>query len=257
MRGMSDRSATALLAIVIGMTSLTCLCYLAIFLVPNVALNPFPPEDATAWALAAQATLQPVAQVDSTPTPGPSPTSIFGPTWTPTITPIPTDTPTPTVTRTPTPTATDTPTPTNFPTRTPTNTPTATNTAPPPPPTATPLPLYRIIRQQGVPNCDVLRITGVLYDSDGLPLQGITMQVGEVDVPGSVFNTAPSDGNGRYIWDFGGPTDRKQLWFAVPLENGQPATDRFTFQTDPVDSCEFDAAVQIMNVDWRRRATTN
>jgi hypothetical protein len=101
-----------------------------------------------------------------------------------------------------------------------------------------------------------MRVTGVVFDSSGLPLGGVVFQVGEVDIPGSVFNTAPSDANGRYIWDFGGPQDRKQTWFVQPLENGQPApgVSRVVFQTDPVGVCEFDEAIQIMNMDWRRRA---
>lgn len=248
---MSERVATALLAVVIGLTSLTCLCYLAIFLVPEVPFNPYPPSHATAWA----ATANPVIVTGPTEPASAPPTSIFGPTWTPTITPIPTDTPTPTETRTPTPTATNTPTSTPFPTRTPTNTATPTVTNTPLPPTATPLPPYRILSQRGEPNCEVLRVTGIVYGPDGLPLSGVTMQVGELNVPGSRFNTAPTDANGRYIWDFGGPTDREQVWFVVPLENGQPAVEQFTFQTDPARACDFDNAVQIMNLDWQRRAS--
>jgi len=250
MGGMSDKAATVLIIIFIGATLLMCLCYAAIFVQPEIIFNPYRPSDAATrismTLIASQPTL---AMPQGTPT-----EPFFEPTWTPTVTPTPSATATPTETRTPTPTSSPTPTPTQFPTRTPL--PTSTNTPPPPPPpTDTPAPpLYSPSNIRTEANCDVVRIMGRVFDSQGLPLGGVTMQVGEVGVTGSVFSTSPSDANGRYVWDFGAPNDATHTWFVVPLENGQPAVNRFEFQTDHIDTCEILASVQIVSVDWRRRA---
>ncbi len=243
---MSKKSATLFLVIVIGMTLLACLFIAALFVVPEAPFNPYPPSKATARVAAAMQAAAPkfVAKVPTS-----TPTSLFPPTWTPTVTLTPSLTPTPTETRTPTPTATPTFTPTPFPTRTPTATATRT---PRPPATPTPLPLYRVTNLQSENNCDVVRVIGVVRDVNGLPLAGVTLQVGEVGVAGSVFNTSPSDANGRYVFDFAAPDSNSHRWFVVPLENGQPAVQRYEWQTDPKGTCKNSAAVQIMHVDWQK-----
>ncbi len=80
----------ATLIVVVG-TAIVCMCYLLIFLNPQIALNPLKP-------------------------PLPTPTLVAGlpATWTPTVT----STPSPTATPSMTPTVTDTPTPTRIPTKT-------------------------------------------------------------------------------------------------------------------------------------------
>jgi hypothetical protein len=233
---------------VTGATLLVCLCYTEIFVQPDILLNPYPPHDATLRAEIALSTLQPVFHI-----PTGTPTSIFGPTWTPTITPTPSATATATETRTPTPTSSPTSTSTSFPTRTPT----ATNTPlPPPPPTPTATeapPLYVVARRTTEPNCDVIRIKGQVFNADGLPRPGVVMQVGEVNVANSRFNTTPTDANGRYVFDFAAPNKDPHTWFVVPLENGQPAVDEVHFTTDPGGVCEYTTSVQIVTIDWRRR----
>ncbi|RME46887.1 MAG: hypothetical protein D6796_08440, partial [Caldilineae bacterium] len=90
MRGMSDKTATVLLILVLGGTMLLCLCYLAIFVVPEAPFNPYPPSYATARiqaTLQARAPVAPPSVTEATPTP----TSLFGPTWTPSVTPTPTN----------------------------------------------------------------------------------------------------------------------------------------------------------------------
>lgn len=270
MSRISDKVATILLIFVLGITILSLLCFAAIFIEPEVPLNPYPPSHATVRAIHTVQAMLAQNVIEIPPTPTPSPTSIFGPTWTPTITPIPSDTATPTETRTPTPTYTSTPTGTPFPTKTPTPTNTFTPLPPTPLPTSTPLPPYRVAGQRTEPNCFVLRVRGRVLDANNLPLQGVSLQVGEVNVPGSVFDIT-TDANGRYVFDFGGPTDRDQSWFVVPRENGRNAADKpFVWQTDAnftveedndddgidnsLDKCEFSDSVQIMTVDWRRRA---
>jgi hypothetical protein len=130
-RGLSDRSAVILTLITLFVTMTLCLCYAAVFVSPEISLNPFPPsgEDddgsrgsAVAAGPSSGLPSPVVIEVSGSPT--------FPPTWTPTATATSTSTPTPSFTPTPTftSTPTDTPTPTN----------TATGT--PPPPTGTPLP---------------------------------------------------------------------------------------------------------------------
>ncbi|MCI0528048.1 MAG: hypothetical protein L0Y56_11485, partial [Nitrospira sp.] len=116
-----DRIVTVLAAMVIGLTLLTLICFITLFLAPNLPFNPLSPERATASAATRQAQT-PIEQ--ATPTPPPT----YPPTWTPT----------PTFTPGPTKTTTDTRTPTPTDTSTPTDTPTSTRTSTPLPPTSTP-----------------------------------------------------------------------------------------------------------------------
>ena len=269
---MNDKTATASLALVLGLTMLTCLCYTAILVVPENPLNPYPPSHATARAEAIFLANNPAPAIVPD-TPAAEGTSIFQATWTPTITPIPSETPTPTETRTPTSTATETSTSTPFPSPTPTETATPLPPTFTPFPTSTPPPMFRVSSQRGEPNCLVLRIKGRVLDSSNLPLQGVTLQVGELNIPNSAFNVV-TDANGRYIFDFGGPGEESKTWFVLPLSNGSPAGERFTWQTDAnvklrtgdgdngetlepgqaEYTCDLDDSVQIMEVDWRRRS---
>lgn len=73
------------------------LCYLTIFVNPQIAFNPFKPS-AFKLPTATPAAVAAVTQVPPTSTPPPS----YPPTWTPTATPIPTRTNTPRPTATPT-----------------------------------------------------------------------------------------------------------------------------------------------------------
>jgi hypothetical protein len=66
---------------VTGATLLMCLCYAAIFVQPDILLNPYPPRDATLRAEVALSTLQPSFNISTA-----TPTSIFGPTRTATAT---------------------------------------------------------------------------------------------------------------------------------------------------------------------------
>ncbi len=95
---------------------------------------------------------------------------------------------------------------------------------------------------------------GKVFNSSGVPVSGVVMQVGESGVLGSAFTTAPTDANGRYVWDFGAPDDNSHTWFVVPLDNGALSVTPFEFTTDHIDTCEHVSSVQIVSVDWRRRA---
>jgi hypothetical protein len=83
-----NRLALALLVL----TPLLLLCYLLIFLVPGLPINPFKPYEAAVATFAPTPTLQPTYTRTPTPTPTNTPTNTPRPTFTrtPTVTPSPT-----------------------------------------------------------------------------------------------------------------------------------------------------------------------
>jgi hypothetical protein len=107
------------------LTSIVLACYLLIFLIPTLPLNPFPPYVQALATFAPTLTPQPTVTRTATPTDTSTPTSTPRPTWTPTLTLTPrptldlktTGTPRGSVlaTRTSTPTATPTAGPTKSP----------------------------------------------------------------------------------------------------------------------------------------------
>ncbi|MEW5958678.1 MAG: hypothetical protein AB1801_13180 [Chloroflexota bacterium] len=226
-----NRLTTVLMAMVLGMTILSCLCYVTIFVQPNIPFNPLSPNRATIVAETALA-----AQISSVP--GPifaTPDQSYPPTWTTTPTNTPGPTKTPTDTRTPTPSRTATPTPTPTPTKTFTPTPI------PPPPTATRTPTpfpYFVSSHSSENNCADIGLKGVVNDIDGLPKSSVQIQYGEVGVAGSRF-TASSDAGGRYgalLLPGSNKSAAKEshTWYAYVVENGQQASDEFKFITDPI-----------------------
>lgn len=251
---MSERGATVLLTLVLGLTALVIVCYAAIFIQPNLPINPFSPAQATRRAELSQPPAVGVQPPTSTPD------QSYPPTWTPTATSTPEPTRTPTETRTPTATKPPTSTPTLIPSRTPTPRPTNT----PLPATNTPLPPpFSVASHSGEPNCSIVGVKGVVSDAQGLPMSGVQLQVGEVGVAGSLF-TVTTDANGRYAFNFLGTTKKQHTWFVVPLENGQPGADRFQWVSDPnLDDdddddeggglCNNADAIMVKTVNWRRR----
>ena len=99
--GLSTRLAVILTLVTLFATMALCMCYISIFVSPELPLNPFPPRGAVDQG-AAVVDLDPsanqpalvVIDVNGSPT--------FPPTWTPTATSTSTSTPTPTFTSTPT-----------------------------------------------------------------------------------------------------------------------------------------------------------
>ena len=279
MANLDNRLTIILMSMFLGMTMLACLCYATIFVQPDIPFNPLSPQKATEIALA---------------NPPVGPTVIFAtptlvqeypPTWTPSPTRTPGPTKTPTDTRTPTPTRTSTAT------RTPTPTDTSTPVPPPPPPTVTPTPTpfpYIVSSHSGRNNCADIGLDGLVNGPDGLPVQGVQIQYGEVGVAGSRF-VATTDNNGRYgALLLPGSNRRAALvphnWYAYVLESGQPASKEFRFTTDPIfadnpdrcnvddsnsnnanasgnsnlpagcilDPCKNSGSVQIKTINWQR-----
>lgn len=106
-KGMGGLQAVSVLFLVL--TVLVLLCYLTIFINPQIPFNPFKPA-----ALVLPTPTGAIGMVTATPTTVPTSTrQPFPPTWTPTATPIPTMTPTwtPTLPPTWTPAPTSTPKP--------------------------------------------------------------------------------------------------------------------------------------------------
>lgn len=170
-----DRLFNSLTLLMLALTMLTLICYIAIALNPYLPINPFPPAPQ-------------MAVVTNTPTATPL---VLPATWTPT--PIPTITPTPPATFTATPSATPTPSPTATPIP-----PTETAT---PRVTRSPYPFtYEISYETPYYGCNWMGIAGVVQDIDGNALTGYPIHVwgGGIDV---VVNSGDKQMYGDSGWE--------------------------------------------------------
>ncbi len=226
-----DRTLEIATVIVVVIIALVILCYLAIFINPQVFFNP----------------LKPSKGPEATPTP------LFEPTWTPSPTPTATDTATPTATWTPSPTPTNTPTPlpptpTPTDTATPTPIPTKTRRPPPPKPTATPTPFpYEYIIAEAGPDCQRTWVWGYVVDANGIGEAGVQVRVGNIEGwRGDVW----TDANGRYEATFAWEPKAGQ-WFVRVFKGGQPRSMQFWFRSG--GGCEGPYSLQQFHVDWQHR----
>lgn len=276
---LDNRWTTVLLALTMGLTLLSVLCYATIFIQPNVPFNPLSPSRATEVALRNPPPLSTQVVIVATPD------QSYPATWTPTPTRTPGPTKTATDTRTPTPTKT--PSPTLTPTPTDTNTPLPPTRPPTPTATATPFG-YFVSSHSSENNCADIGLKGVVNGPDGLPKAGVQIQYGELGVVGSMF-TARTDGNGRYgaLLLPGSnkvATSSSHNWFAYVVDNGQRASEEFKFTTDPIyaannpkhcrdlsgpeedindsdrngcipDPCKSEDAIQIKIINWELKLT--
>lgn len=224
------RLATLFLVVVLGVTALVAGYFIFVYFNPNAPVNPLSPQNATVAAATRFAGY-------AGPTSPPTPTidQSYPPTWTPTLTPTPQPTKTSTLTRTPTPSRT--PSPTRTPTPTATFTPLPPSATPRPTATPTQLP-YIVVSQGGENNCANMGLRGVVNGLDGLPARGVQIQYGELGVPGSRFTTT-TNANGQYIALLLRGASRpgafeSHNWYAVVVENEQPASEIFRFTTDPI-----------------------
>ena len=223
----SDRTLEIATVVVVVLTALALLCYLAIFINPQVPFNPFKPATPT---LVAKATALP------TWTPSPTPTS------TNTATPTPTWTPTPTPTNTPLPTATDTPLPTA------TNTPTRRPAPPPPRPTATPTPWpYYYSLSAGRGSCDFTGVYGYVVGANNLPEANVQMRAGNDQ--GWTTDTV-TDVNGFYWIQFWGGA-KAGKWFVRVFKGDQARSFQYWFETS--GGCDSPYSLQEVHIDWKHR----
>jgi hypothetical protein len=229
-----DRTLEIETVVVVVVIALVILCYLAIYINPQVFFNPFKPPSPTP---------EQVAQA----------TTIVGPTWTPTATSTATNTPTSTATWTPTSTPTNTPTPTatNTPTPTSTNTPqppTATSKPKPRPPTATPTPWpYYAEHNLGWarPRCDWTGVWGYVVGANGLAEANVQVRVGNNQ--GWTADTWSNE-NGIYGFIFANEP-KAGRWFVRVFKGGQPRSMQFWWDTNA--GCTGDYSIQEIRVDWR------
>ncbi len=271
MSGIDNRITTILLAMLLGMTILSLVCFATLFFAPNIPFNPLRPDRATAVA---------ATRIASVPTPAPTnpPVPTYPPTWTstPTFTPAPTKTatntrtPTPTYTPSPTNTATFTRTPTPPP---PTDTPTIT-------PTPTPAPCV-VSSHSSESRCSNIKFKMNFAGDDGTPIGGFLVAWGEVGVSSRQgVTTEPSEVGAPYgytlipgenISEAMKPHD----WFVYLIKDDRQVSDIFYFSTDPIwannplhcfsveedddgaekgcipNPCENDDAVQVKVIDWQ------
>ncbi len=229
MARLNNNILIVIIAMLVGLSILACVCYATIFLQPEIPINPLRASRATAIAGTVQART-PTATITNTPVP------TFPPTWTPTNTTTPAPTKTPTFTRTPTPTATETGTPTPFPTNTPT---------PLILPTFTPIPPFDFVgRSTGSENnCANIKLAYAVVGPDFEPISGYQVEYGEIGVRGSRFLTEETEFAEVYGVTLIPGTDRaasvqSHNWFAYLVDNGQKVSDAILFTTDPIRALE-------------------
>jgi hypothetical protein len=238
----SDRVALLATVMFLALTVMTCLCYLTIFINPQMPLNPFPPPREGEGA-------------SPTPTRTPEGAATFPPTWTPTHTATPTDTPVPT----------DTPTVTSTPTDTPTPTFTATATRPPaPPPTATsthtPIPsptpwpyiqhgyTYMLPNDKNEAGCDWLGVGGQVYDVQGIPVPGVSVRCWSggfegIGVSGGHPEYGPA-GWEVYLYD----QPRDATWSCQVVQGGVGVSPVVVFTTTTQNGCNLNS----VRMDFKR-----
>jgi hypothetical protein len=208
-----DRTLEIATVVVVVVIALVILCYLSIYLNPQVFFNPFKPPVAVATE-AAFAT--PIA------------------TWTWTPTPTATNTHTPTATWTPTPTPTNTPRPPSPP------------KPKPPAPTATPWP-YDYRDAGGRANCSVTGVYGWVLQANGLPEVNVQMRVGNDQ---GWRTDVWTDVNGFYRCDFGGGAIAGK-WFVRVFKGGEARSMQFWWQTSP--GCDSPYSIQEVEISWQHR----
>lgn len=185
--------AAFLTALVLLLTALVLVCYVAVFLNPQLPINPFPPV--ARLVVSTPHGGGPETSAPAAPTF--TPPSTFPPTWTPTLTPVPTLTATPRPTSTPVP-------------------PTLTPTPVPP----TPRPPRYTLRQDPILVGQTLYpgtsgwwtgIAGEVSDLEGKPVTDVKIRIHDNKgrsweaVPGSAANYAQTygttyGGGGSYAW---------------------------------------------------------
>jgi hypothetical protein len=219
--------ARVLTALVLLLTGLVLACYVAIFMSPNLPINPFPPQ-----YVMVRITPQgqdPAGDTSAAPTFTPPPT--FPPTWTPTLTPVPTMTGTPRPTLTPVP-----------PTLTPTPIP---PTARPPQFTLRADPIF--VGQTLYPGASGwwTGVAGEVSDLEGNPVTDVTIRIQDNKgrswelSPGSAANYAQTfgttyGGGGSYAWweqHLEGSCQQQITIRVQVLGGGQPLSREVTVKT--------------------------
>jgi len=123
-----------------------------------------------------------------------------------------------------------------------------------PEPTPTPLP-YSVEEYEDYQNCYDIGMTGLVVDVNGLPLEGVVIQYGEVDI--SSFTTT-TDVDGQFAVPLVLSGDNKDnatkphTWFVRVLEDGKPASENFKWKSDTIEDCDSTRSVQVKDVKFER-----
>jgi len=245
----TDEMLTIGVVVVGSLTALVLFAYIAIFINPQIAINPFPPPKATPVGQVAVAatfppTWTPQPTITTTPTPSLTPSRTVPPfsTMGPTNTPIPLD-----VLIQPTVLPTESPAPPPPPAA-PTFPPPTLAPPPPPAPPATPIPLYGRLRMLGGANCNWVGVFGFIYNSSGQAMSGVVVRVhNDFGLVRDV--TTGSDGRWEVFLDDHTREDLATgLWRAAVIENGQNGSDEVAFAL----STDCGSGIQRVQIDWQR-----
>jgi len=240
----TDEMLTIAIVVMGSLTAIVVFTYAAIFIDPQIAINPFPPPRLTPTVQQATVaatfppTWTPAPTTTSTPTTSPTPTRTVPPYST--LAPLPMSTPVSPVARvSPSPTQVQPPSAPTFPPVPP---------PPPPAPTATPVPLY--VRQQmlGGADCNWVGVYGFVHNASGQAMSGVTVRVHN-DFGYTRDVTTGGDGRWEVFLD-NHPRDdlATGLWHAAVIEGGQNASDEVAFAL----STNCTNGIQRVQIDWQR-----
>ncbi len=246
----TDEMLTIGIVVVGSLTALVLFAYIAIFINPQIAINPFPPPEVSPTVQAAAvATFPPTWTPKPTVTPTPPPTVTRIPTAPPFSTLGPTNTPIPidvlirpTVLPTETPVAPPPPAAPTFPPAT------SAPPPPPPPPTSRPEPLYRRLRMLGGSSCNWVGAFGFVYSASDQAMGGVVVRVHN-DFGYTRDVTTGADGRWELFLD-DHPRDDLATgrWHAAVVEDGKLASDEVAFAL----STDCNGGIQRVQIDWQR-----
>jgi hypothetical protein len=203
--------------ILVAATLVVGLLFAIIFINPQSSINPLPPTTLPALVL--------------TWTPSPTPKPVLPATWTPTIVPSPTATDTPVPSDTPSPTPEESPIPTA-------DLESGTTFG-----IQDGYPLYIENTVNTEAGCNWLGVAGQIFDSDGVPVDGILVEtggsLGDIDFSGiTLTGQAPAYGEGGYeITLNDSPVNSEGIaWIRLIDQASLPLSEQIFFET--FDSCD-------------------
>jgi hypothetical protein len=108
---------------------------------------------------------------------------------------------------------------------------------------------FELYSYQKENNCDDLGIDGAVYDAQGNPLPGITIEV----IGGDETFTATSANDGTYNIHLGSLRDlpdETTAWYVQLKDKGQIVSDKLGWTTS--HDCSDAEAIQVVHLEWKR-----
>lgn len=99
-------------------------------------------------------------------------------------------------------------------------------------------------------NCYDLGVYGIVFDAQGNPLKGVTVEViGEEET-----YSATSDGDGNYNIHLGSLPDHEDgaTWYIQLKENGQIVSQKIEWTTS--QDCDDTDDIQVLHLEWKRKS---